>query len=69
MGSDAVGRRRKPPLTETPSYLWRNFSLPRAYPLCKMTDFNALYRKYAPDVFRFALYLSGSRADAEDITS
>ena len=34
-----------------------------------MTDFNALYRKYAPDVFRFALYLSGSRADAEDITS
>ena len=34
-----------------------------------MTDFSALYRKYAPDVFRFALYLSGSRADAEDITS
>lgn len=33
-----------------------------------MTDFNALYRKYATDVFRFALYLSGSRADA-DITS
>ena len=33
-----------------------------------MTDFNALYRKYGPDVFRFALYLSGSRADA-DITS
>jgi len=34
-----------------------------------MTDFSALYKKYAPDVFRFALYLSGSRADAEDITS
>ena len=30
-----------------------------------MTDFNALYRKYGPDVFRFALYLSGSRADAD----
>ena len=30
-----------------------------------MTDFNALYRKYATDVFRFALYLSGSRADAD----
>jgi RNA polymerase sigma-70 factor, ECF subfamily len=34
-----------------------------------MTDFSAMYRKYAPDVFRFALYLSGNRADAEDITS
>jgi RNA polymerase sigma-70 factor (ECF subfamily) len=34
-----------------------------------MTDFSALYKKYAPDVFRFALYLSGHRADAEDITS
>jgi len=34
-----------------------------------MTDFSALYQKYAPDVFRFALYLSGHRADAEDITS
>src|ERR1700689_4503674 len=34
-----------------------------------MTDFSALYKKYAPDVFRFALYLSGERADAEDITS
>lgn len=29
----------------------------------------ALYRKYAPDVFRFALYLSGERSDAEDITA
>ena len=34
-----------------------------------MNDFNALYTKYAPDVFRFAMYLSGSRTDAEDITS
>ena len=34
-----------------------------------MTDFSALYRKYAPEVFRFALYLSGERAEAEDITS
>jgi RNA polymerase sigma-70 factor (ECF subfamily) len=34
-----------------------------------MTDFSALYRKYAPVVFRFALYLSGDRGEAEDITS
>jgi RNA polymerase sigma-70 factor, ECF subfamily len=34
-----------------------------------MIDFGALYRKYAPDVFRFALYLSGNPGDAEDITS
>ncbi|SPE34950.1 conserved hypothetical protein [Candidatus Sulfopaludibacter sp. SbA6] len=34
-----------------------------------MTDFSALYKKYAPDVFRFALYLSGERSEAEDITS
>ena len=32
-------------------------------------DFNALYQKYALDVLRFALYLSGNRAEAEDITS
>lgn len=34
-----------------------------------MTEFSELYRKYAVDVFRFALYLSGNRGDAEDITS
>ena len=34
-----------------------------------MTDFQALYQKYAHDVFRFALYLTGNRADAEDIVS
>jgi RNA polymerase sigma-70 factor (ECF subfamily) len=34
-----------------------------------MTDFSALYRDYAADVYRFALYLSGNRSDAEDITS
>jgi RNA polymerase sigma-70 factor (ECF subfamily) len=34
-----------------------------------MTDFSALYQKYAKDVFRFALYLSGNRGEAEDITS
>src|SRR6266851_99458 len=34
-----------------------------------MTDFSALYKKYAPDVFRFAMYLSGNRSEAEDITS
>src|SRR5205085_5172514 len=34
-----------------------------------MTDFSALYQKHAPEVFRFALYLSGNRGEAEDITS
>jgi RNA polymerase sigma-70 factor (ECF subfamily) len=34
-----------------------------------MIDFSALYAKYAPDVFRFAMYLSGNRSEAEDITS
>jgi RNA polymerase sigma-70 factor (ECF subfamily) len=34
-----------------------------------MTDFGELYKKYAPDVFRFALYLTGERSEAEDITS
>ena len=33
------------------------------------SEFDALYARYAPDVFRFALYLSGERSDAEDITS
>ena len=34
-----------------------------------MIDFTELYRKYAPDVFRFALYLCGNSGDAEDITA
>jgi RNA polymerase sigma-70 factor (ECF subfamily) len=34
-----------------------------------MSDFSVLYKKYAPDVFRFAMYLSGNREDAEDMTS
>lgn len=34
-----------------------------------MSDFSELYRRYAPEVFRFAFYLTGNRADAEDITS
>jgi RNA polymerase sigma-70 factor, ECF subfamily len=33
------------------------------------TDFKTLYEKHAPDVFRFAIYLSGNRSDAEDITA
>src|SRR5262245_48352175 len=32
-------------------------------------DFGSLYREYAQDVFRFAFYLSGNRAMAEDITA
>ena len=34
-----------------------------------MTDFASLYRSHSQEVFRFALYLSGNRSDAEDITS
>jgi RNA polymerase sigma-70 factor (ECF subfamily) len=34
-----------------------------------MTDFSSLYKKHAPDVYRFALYLSGERSEADDITS
>jgi len=34
-----------------------------------MTEFEALYRRYARDVYRFSLYLCGDRAAAEDITS
>jgi len=34
-----------------------------------MTDFESLYERYARDVYRFALYLSGSPAQAEDIAS
>ena len=32
-------------------------------------DFKGLYEKHASDVFRFAMYLSGNRSDAEDITA
>lgn len=34
-----------------------------------MTEFQEIYRRYAQDVFRFALYLSGDQALAEDIAS
>ncbi len=34
-----------------------------------MSDFENLYCRYAPDVFRFALYLCADRAEAEDIAS
>jgi RNA polymerase sigma-70 factor (ECF subfamily) len=34
-----------------------------------MTGFGELYKKYAPDVYHFALYLSGEHGEAQDITS
>jgi len=34
-----------------------------------MTDFEALYAHYSRDLYRFALYLCGNHAEAEDITS
>ncbi len=38
-------------------------------PRSDATTFDVLYRRHAADVFRFALYLSGRRAEAEDITA
>jgi RNA polymerase sigma-70 factor, ECF subfamily len=32
-------------------------------------NFTELYRRHAPDVFRFALYLSGDRTEADEITA
>jgi RNA polymerase sigma-70 factor (ECF subfamily) len=32
-------------------------------------EFGTLYERYAPDVLRFAVYLTGNRTEAEDITS
>jgi len=32
-------------------------------------EFHALYQRYSGDVFRFSLYLSGQRAEAEDLTA
>ena len=32
-------------------------------------EFQDLYDSYAPDVYRFSLWLSGDRADAEDVMS
>jgi RNA polymerase sigma-70 factor (ECF subfamily) len=34
-----------------------------------MISFHDLYQRYAQDVYRFAFYLSGEAAEAEDITS
>ncbi len=34
-----------------------------------MTDFEALYAHYSRDIYRFALYLCGNRAEAEDIAA
>jgi RNA polymerase sigma-70 factor, ECF subfamily len=34
-----------------------------------MTDFEALYAHYSKDIFRFAVYLCGNHAEAEDIAS
>jgi len=34
-----------------------------------MIDADELYARHSGDVFRFALYLSGNRAEAEDLTS
>ena len=34
-----------------------------------MLDFHDLYNTYAPDIYRFACWLAGDSAEAEDITS
>jgi RNA polymerase sigma-70 factor (ECF subfamily) len=35
----------------------------------RQTTFHELYRRYAPDVYRFAHWLTGNPDDAQDITS
>ena len=34
-----------------------------------MMDFQELYDSYASDVYRFAFWLAGDKAEAEDVTS
>jgi RNA polymerase sigma factor (sigma-70 family) len=34
-----------------------------------LVEFTTIYRKYGPDVFRFAMYLCANQAEAEDIAS
>jgi RNA polymerase sigma-70 factor (ECF subfamily) len=34
-----------------------------------MSEFHELYERYYPDVFRFALFLTGDRSRAEDLTA
>ena len=34
-----------------------------------MTDFEHLYQRYSPDIYRFVFWLSGNRADADEITA
>ena len=34
-----------------------------------MIDFHSLYERHAPDLYRFALYLSGNKALAEDLVA
>jgi RNA polymerase sigma-70 factor (ECF subfamily) len=34
-----------------------------------ITDYQALYKRYAGDIYRFALFLCGNKAEAEDITA
>lgn len=35
----------------------------------RASEFDEIYRRHAADVYRFALWLSGERSDADDITS
>lgn len=37
--------------------------------MMNQTTFHDLYERYAPDVYRFSLWLSGNPAEAEDIAS
>lgn len=63
---DKLGHGRLESLGRSCNFQGRSAYLPRA---SAMTDFERLYEAYARDVYRFALYLSGSHAQAEDIAS
>lgn len=53
----------------TPSLAQRGQSISDYVDSDGLVDIGSMFKTYAPDVFRFALYLSGSRHEAEDIAS
>jgi RNA polymerase sigma-70 factor (ECF subfamily) len=56
------------PAAESPEP--RNVSGRRAYaPRMEKADFHALYERHSRDVYRFAFYLCGNRAQAEDLAA
>lgn len=61
----------KLPVLQPGAFLWHVVTFPCRNPYHRqqapMTDFHDLYVRYADDVYRFALFLSGDASDAEEI--